>query len=186
MLPKKYKNKYRRTSMRLKYWNYGNSAPYFITICTKNRRHFFGKIIKGKMHLSTIGESANREWLKTFELRADMNLEMGEYIIMPDHFHAIITIGHNPYNVGTKSGTAMHRGPNCFGPQSKNLASILRGFKSAVTTTARKNGDKSFSWQSLYHDKIIRDERAFRTISRYIINNPMKWEKDRLKKKNKK
>jgi len=59
-------------------------------------------------------------------MRPDMNLWMGEYTIMPNHFHAIIGIGNNEFN--THSDTT-----NQFGPQSKNLASILRGFKSSVT-----------------------------------------------------
>ena len=52
----------------------------------------------GEMVLSDIGEIVNTEWLKTFEMRPDMNLYMGEYVIMPNHFHAIIDIGENKYN----------------------------------------------------------------------------------------
>jgi len=36
---------------------------------------------------------------------------------------------------------------NKFGPQSKNLAFIIRGFKSSVTTNARKI-NAGFDWQS--------------------------------------
>jgi putative transposase len=32
-------------------------------------------------------------------MRPDMNLQMGEFVIMPNHFHAIIIIGENEYNV---------------------------------------------------------------------------------------
>ncbi len=71
---------------------------------------------------------------------------------MPDHFHAIIGISENPYNSdkdfqygGLFEGRdAMHRvstgSQNGFDPQSKNLGSIIRGFKSAVTPPARKIG----------------------------------------------
>lgn len=54
---------------------------------------FFSGIINGKMNLSGIGEIAQSKWLKTFDMRPDMNLWMGEYIIMPNHFHALIGIG---------------------------------------------------------------------------------------------
>lgn len=67
---------------------------------------------------------------------------------------------------------------NTFGPQSKNLASIIRGFKIGVT----KNGrliDPSFAWQPRYHDHIIRDEKSYLNISEYIINNPAKWREDK-------
>jgi len=69
----KFKGKYRIASTRLKGWNYGRNAIYFVTICTKDRRHYFGEIINGKMNLSKIGEV---EWLKTFDMRPDMNLWM--------------------------------------------------------------------------------------------------------------
>ncbi|MCA1764294.1 MAG: hypothetical protein LC664_15070, partial [Flavobacteriales bacterium] len=63
---------------------------------------------------------------------------------------------------------------NKFGPQSQNLASIIRGFKIGVTKNARLiNPD--FAWQPRFHDRIIRDDRAFQNISRYIVNNPKNW-----------
>src|SRR5271169_5569659 len=40
-----YKNKYRVESARLENWDYSSEGFYFITICTKNRVSFFGKII---------------------------------------------------------------------------------------------------------------------------------------------
>ena len=61
-------------------------ASYFVTICTKNRAHYFGEIVKGKMHLNDIGNIAEQEWIKTLALRPDMNLELGEFVVMPNHF----------------------------------------------------------------------------------------------------
>ena len=58
----KYKNKYRIETTRLKNWDYGWNAAYFITIVTKNRVHYFGEIKNGKMHLSEIGEMAEKYW----------------------------------------------------------------------------------------------------------------------------
>ena len=81
-------------------------------------------------------------------MRPDMNLWMGEYVIMPNHFHAIIGIGDNEYNMrdkprrdamhcvsttaDTANNTENQKPKNQFGPQSKNLASIIRGFKIGV------------------------------------------------------
>ncbi len=31
-------------------------------------------------------------------MRPDMNLQMGEFVVMPNHFHAIVIIGENEYN----------------------------------------------------------------------------------------
>ena len=69
---------------------------------------------------------------------------------------------------------------NNFGAQSKNLASVMRGFKSAVTTFARKNRDSDFQWQSRYYDHIIRNNKSFEKIHHYIVNNPRKWEDDKF------
>ena len=117
-----------------------------------------------------------------------MNLYMGEFVVMPDHFHAIIGIGENAYNTPNRrdamhrvyeTPTNMHRVSagdykNQFGFQSKNLASIIRGFKSAVKMGARKI-HPDFEWQSRFHDHIIRDDLALNNISQYIIENPLKW-----------
>lgn len=175
-----FKNKYRIDSARAKFWLYNQSALYFITICTENRYKWFGEIKNDRVFKSLIGEIAENEWLKTFELRKDMNLFKGEHIVMPNHFHAIIGIGENEYNKAA-SRDAMHRvsTENKFGPQSKNLASIVRGFKSAVTNQARREFP-SFKWQERYHDHIIRDTESFYHISNYILNNPKNWETDKF------
>ena len=209
----KFQNTYRIPSARLQNWDYGWAALYFITICTHRRICFFGnidstsdRVSSPTMQLSKIGEIVASEWLKTFELRQDMNLYQGEFVVMPNHFHAIIGIGKNPYNSqrgsqrGSQRRDAMHcvstttttpepnepnepnepHGPkNKFGPQSKNLASIIRGFKSAVTIAARKiNPD--FKWQPRFHDHIIRNDDSFQRISNYIINNPKNWRDDKF------
>ena len=168
----KYKNKYRIDSTRLPNWDYGNEAAYFVTIITKNRIHFFGEIVEKKMHLSAIGLIVEQEWFKSFEMRPDMNLQIGEFIVMPDHFHGIIIIGENEYNKDAMHCVSTVK--NQFGPQSKNLASIIRGFKISVTTNARLILPE-YAWQSGYHDHIIRNQKSFDNISRYIINNPENW-----------
>lgn len=61
-----------------------------------------------------------------------------------------------------------------LGPQSQNLGSIIRGFKIGVTKHIRKIKPE-FSWQRSYYDIIIRDQKSFRNISRYIINNPKNY-----------
>ena len=187
----KYQKKYRIHSTRLPNWNYGNASLYFITICTQKMVHFFGEIIKEEIILSEIGGIVKTEWLKTFMLRPDMNLWIGEFMIMPNHFHAIIGIGSNVYNTengdakhgDAKHGDAKHRVstivPNQFGPQSKNLASIIRGFKSSVSILARKT-NPDFHWQTRFYDHIILNDKSFQTISDYIINNPTNWNKDKF------
>ncbi len=185
----KYKDQYRNKSNRLQNWDYSWVGYYFITIATKNREHYFGEIQNQKMNLSTIGKVAKTEWLNTPNIRPDMNIVIDEFCIMPNHFHAIINIGQNQYNQRQHRGYAMHRisttpqtiTKNKFGPQRKNLSSIVRGFKSAITTYTRKNNIE-FAWQTNYHDHIIRNDDELHRIREYIINNPQKWTIDKQNK----
>ena len=83
-MPDKFQDKYRIPSARLKNWNYGQNAAYFVTICTQNRISWFGEMQMGTdalpcVSLSSIGKIVQTEWIKTFEMRPDMNLQMGEY-----------------------------------------------------------------------------------------------------------
>lgn len=178
----RYKNKYRISSTRLQTWNYANEGAYFITICTKNRKHFFGEIIEGKMILNEIGRLTEIEWAKTIEIRQDMNLELGAFVVMPNHFHAIVIIKENEFNNSNNNDGMSNKPQNQFGPQSKNLAAIIRGFKSAVTAQARKLGNSEFAWQTLYHDHIIRNNQSFENIQNYILNNPEKLDEDNFNK----
>ena len=80
--------------------------------------------------------------------------------------------------VETQNIASLQTPQNKFGPQSQNLAAIVRGFKIGVTKNARLIHPK-FKWQPRFHDHIIRDERAFNAISNYILKNPAKWNSNR-------
>ena len=173
----KYKDKFRIETTRLPSWDYGANAPYFVTICTKNREMFFGKIIKNIVNLSPIGEIAHKYWLeipKHFPF-----VELDEFIIMPNYIHGIIVI-NKPVesqniagiNVETQNIASLQK--NKFGPQSQNLGSIVRGFKSGVTTYAKINNLK-FAWQPRYYDHIIRNYASWERIRQYIQLNPNNW-----------
>ena len=69
---------------------------------------------------------------------------------------------------------------NRFGPQRKNLASIIRGFKSACTKQIRQITDPNFYWQERYYDHVIRDNQIYWKIRNYIIHNPENWQDDRF------
>lgn len=195
--PGKFRGKYRSKSHRLNGFDYASNGAYFISIVTKNREHFFGEIINGEMVLNELGAIACDEWFKTPEIRHDMNLTMVEFVVMPNHIHGIIYIGENEFNTDIRRYamgrvstmgrvSAIIRVPimhvtgykNKFAPQRKNLASIIRGYKSAVTIKCRKILP-NFAWQRNYHDRIIRNENELNRIREYIIKNPEMWHRDR-------
>jgi putative transposase len=204
LMPDLYKDKYRIPSARLQTWDYGDNGLYFVTICIANRECLFGEIVETPyfassesnilIQLTDLGKIVEAEWLKTTRLRPDMNLDLLEYVVMPNHFHGVIYIGENLYN-DESCRDAMHRvltdqngqgnthfvfgAKNKFGSQSKNLASIIRGFKSAVTTYARKN-EIEFSWQTRFHDRIISSGHEYERIAEYIIHNPVNWQRDKF------
>lgn len=80
-----------RRSIRLKGYDYSADGLYFITICTKDKNHYFGRVINGKMALNERGQIVNNEWLNTINIRQG-EVILHEYIVMPNHFHAIIEI----------------------------------------------------------------------------------------------
>lgn len=124
-----------------------------------------------------------------------MNVSLGESIVMPDHFHAIIFIGMNSFNSNYRIAEPsivnlevlseeisteipdifIHNfKSNAFGPQSNNLASIIRGFKWSVTTFARKN-EITFNWQSSFHCRVIQSINDLEKVNLYIENNVKNW-----------
>lgn len=173
-----------RKTPRAKWHNY-NGAEYFVTICTNNREHYFGEIHDGKMQLTVVGE-----WLK-MQIENTETIRRGEvsiplYVIMPNHVHLIVSIrdticrdalNASVYNHTNNKEDARSASLQRFGPQSKNLGSIIRGIKSSVTKFARQNGIP-FAWQSRYHDHIIRNQDEKNKIGIYIEQNPLRWEYD--------
>jgi REP element-mobilizing transposase RayT len=86
----KYKNKYRMASARAQWWDYGWNGAYFITICTKNREHFFGQIIEKQFIASIIGQLAATIW---YEIPNKFSfVELGDFVVMPNHIHGILIL----------------------------------------------------------------------------------------------
>ena len=89
-MSKKYANKYRIESTRLQNWDYGWNAAYYVTICTWGRKHFFGNIHHGDMHLSKAGQFANKFWHTIPDHFSFVRL--GSFVVMPNHIHGIVVI----------------------------------------------------------------------------------------------
>ena len=115
-----------RQSIRLKSYDYSQQVSYFITLVTQDRLHLFGKIEDGKMMLNSVGKIVEEEWIKTIQLRT--NIALGEFIIMPDHMHMIITITAQMEKKEVKEW--IHSNPKS---PSQTIGAIIRGFKGAST-----------------------------------------------------
>jgi putative transposase len=130
----KYQSKYRIPSARLSNWDYGSHGLYYITICTKDRTHYFGEITPStetqniaSLQPTIIGEIAHQNWLDIYNHFSF--IELDEFVIMPNHIHGILFINKPDKELWE---------PNKFGAQSQNLASVIRGFKVSVKAHATK------------------------------------------------
>lgn len=85
-----FQNKYRIETARLQTWDYSSDGSYFITICTKGRKHLFGKIINGKMQLNKHGQIVEQCWFNL--IHHYPNLILDAFVIMPNHIHGIMII----------------------------------------------------------------------------------------------
>jgi len=56
----------------------------------------------------------------------------------------------------------------------------MGAYKTTVSKQIHLAGFIEFQWQRSFHEHIIRDEKSFKTISDYILNNPINWEQDNL------
>ena len=112
-------NIHHRKSIRLKGYDYSQAGLYFITICCENREHRFGKIENGEMIWNDAGKIAHNEWLKTPEIRP--HVELGEFIIMPNHIHGIIRLTRRDESQSPASQSPDHIPditPHCDASQS--------------------------------------------------------------------
>jgi REP element-mobilizing transposase RayT len=191
----KFQNKFRNGSIRLQHWDYGWDAAYFITICSRDRENFFGKIQDGKMNLSGTGVVADVLWHEI--PNHAKNVELGEFIVMPNHIHGIIILSGNkqPWtadninidDVGPRHALDLHpptpektTGQKRFQNQGKNtISSIVGSYKSAVTKHVNRL-DLKLAWQPLFYDHIIRNQKSYERISHYIQTNPMHWKEDKF------
>ena len=217
-----------RRSMRLKGYDYSQVGAYFITICVKDKACLFGKITDGEMYLNEAGQMIDNWWQKIPEKFT--GIELGEYQIMPNHFHAIvINVGADPRvcpenrtetaqstntgktNVGADPrvrpencnetitpsdtdqimtetdveqilfGSSLHEGEHMGSPLHK----VVQWFKTMSTNdyirSVKLHNWPAFNgklWQRNYYEHIIRNDKSFQYIARYVYNNPINWQND--------
>ncbi len=199
----KFQNKYRIPSNRLQGFDYSSHGLYFVTICTKDRIHYFGNISPVE---TDNYPSQNQDNMRNYpsQNQAENNMgksetdhypilrvtQIGQVAIdfwkeIPKHYpfveldEFVIMPNHLHgilfFNRPEKSDWT----ENKFGSQSQNLGAVIRAFKASVKRYANNN-QIEFDWQTRFHDRIIRDDRELRAVRQYIINNPEKWANDDL------
>jgi len=182
-----------RRSIRLKGYDYTQPGAYFVTFCTYQRDEIFGSVINGEMKLSALGEIVRTEWLRSAEIRKEIQIFDDEFIIMPNHLHGInwiVNVGAD--GVRPDSGAQPNNGRMPSAPTQnqdahraslrrvpRSLGSFIAGFKASVTSRARRELNMTGIWQRNYYEHVIRNDRELHNIRWYIINNPLNWQLDR-------
>jgi len=166
--------KHHRRSIRLAGCDYSQAGAYFVTVCAQDRICLFGDIMNGEMRLNDAGKIVHDEWLRTADIRS--NVELDVFVVMPNHFHAIILL--HPDGRGT-----LQRAPTVeqFGkPTSNTIPTIVRLFKSVSTKRINeiRHTPGAAIWQRNYYEHIIRNDESLNRIREYIMTNPIRWEAD--------
>ena len=192
MANENFKNKFRIPSARAAWHNY-NAGTYFVTICTANRKHFFGKIItddngEPKMALSEIGEYVDECIQKIPQHNQYATIPL--YVVMPNHIHMVVIIKNDdcrdvpgayhhrrdvPWRVSTDGKNETMQS---IANKQGRLSTTIGGLKQSVTRFAN-NHNIPFAWQPRFHDRIVRNTDELNRIARYIQNNVARWESDK-------
>jgi len=154
---------------RKKDYNYAQNGYYFLTICTKYRHPWFGKIKDGNMELSDCGIIVKNQW-KWLEKHYEY-VRLDKYVVMPDHFHGIIIID-TIKNVDAHCNAHLQYPPNTQNI-IKPIPNLIAAFKSTSFRLMRDSGHSDFRWQRSFHDRIIRNNIELEKIRGYIVNNPI-------------
>lgn len=182
-----------RHSIRLKGYDYSQAGAYFVTIVAWQREMVFGEIVNGEMLLNRYGQIVLKAWL---DLPCHYpHVELGAFVIMPNHAHGIIVLmddcrGGSPISGGmflpdeARAGVeplpaSQTRPYNPIKPRH-GLSEIVRAFKSfsARRINHLRKTEGIPVWQRNYYEHIIRNEPEMDRIARYIETNPLRWADD--------
>jgi putative transposase len=158
-----------RKPNRWKGFDYSRSGYDFVTICTLNRKDWFGNIERGQMNPNTYGKIARSLW-EEIPVHVE-RIGVDKFAVMPDHIHGIVRVERNVENACMRS----------LQDRTKMiLPKIVQQYKSAVTRKVDSfQKDLRFKWQKSFYDHVIRNETELFRIRDYIQNTPLKWDLDR-------
>ena len=172
------KSQYRK-SPRAAFLDY-NSGMFFVTICTKDMKCYFGEISEGEMHLSAIGAFVSEQLGRASEFNSTFDVVL--YVVMPNHIHAIVALNDNdiyyedPY-MQQRAVNPSERGNGYEKRHVMLLSRYVNSLKGTVTKYARSIGS-DFMWHGRYYDHMIRGNEDAMNITNYILNNVYMWNED--------
>ena len=161
----------KRKSTRLASCQYSTPGAFFLTICTHNRECLLSRILSvGEglappvVSLTETGKIVEEEIVNLEKRFPEVTLD--RYVIMPNHIHLLLSLKEKENEGGASP--------------SPTVISIVGAMKSVSTIRCHKELNNRFSWQRSFYDHIIRNEKDYREIWKYIEDNPVKWKQDRF------
>ena len=91
------------------------------------------------------------------------SLKMDQYVIMPNHIHAIFIL---------KKPTDTDSCPT--------IPEIICAYKSLTTRECKKIKPIDKLFLTSFYEHVIRGREDYDEIAEYIVNNPKQWELDKL------
>jgi len=176
--------KHHRRSIRLPNYDYSQAGAYYVTIVTWHRECLFGEVVKGEMKLNQYGLVAKQQWEKL--PKRFPNIELGAFVIMPNHEHGIIVITDGRGTAENRmgyDGESSRRAPTheqFQRPVKGSVPTIIRSYKSSVAyrINLMRGTEGVPVWQRNYYEHIIRNECDLQNTTSYIESNPMMWDED--------
>jgi hypothetical protein len=139
-------NIHQRKSIRLKGYDYAQAGLYFITICLQDRLCLFRNVVDGEMALNDAGRMVENEWLKLPQRFS--NIELHEFVVMPNHFHSIIEIVGATLVVAQNETWQPDMGqPQGIAPTKPKTIGDMAGAFQSIVTVQYIRGVKQFNWQ---------------------------------------
>jgi REP element-mobilizing transposase RayT len=177
-----------RKVIRLQWYDYSLPWLYFVTICTKNKNHFFGVIENECMRLNELWKFCDDEIKNIWNRK---NIKIHAYVVMPNHVHFILMINGYMWCRDDSKNRPNRICKNDFLCETDGLSnhpyvdkykwptlwSLIKLFKWNVTKYANKY-DIVFARQSRFYDHIIRNEKSYKKIINYIQTNAENWKDD--------
>ena len=165
-----------RKNIRLENYDYSSNGCYFITICTHNKVHLFGRYNVGEIHESPVKHAENRCIELNLYGRIVENVIIGlperfeeveivNHIVMPNHIHMLVSINNN-----IDWERAIRESPL----QRSLLSKVIGYLKMNVSKEIHKQNPLINVWQRGYYDHIIRNQSDFEYHWNYIEYNALK------------
>jgi len=191
-----------RKQNRLQGYDYNTMGAYFITICVKERYEILSEILMNKnivgdgspvphkghpllhndipdvsndlicVYLSPVGKIV-KKYIDGISAKYS-DVHVNNYVIMPDHIHLLLIL--NTFRTEISNGMGNINGTGNPSPTT-TVGKVVGWFKYQTTKEINRYWESLGQrlWQRSYYDHVIRNEKDYENVYRYIENNPARW-----------